>query len=158
MTANPYAPPSADLDAGGPSGSCEGTGAFDIGVCLSEAWAGTWANFPLRLFAFLTIGVLSLLSIVTVAGLILALPHLMFGSAYFFLRLHETSLSSALGAPIHDLSDALRTASARLYLEQRRDALRTLERSGALLLDTEPKKLPVALVNRYLEVKASGVL
>ena len=72
--------------------------------------------------------------------------------------LHETSLSAALETPIHDLSDALRTASVRLYLEQRRDALRMLERSGALLLDTEPSKLPVALVNRYLEVKASGVL
>ncbi len=56
------------------------------------------------------------------------------------------------------MSDALRTASVRLYLEQRRDALRMLEHAGALLLDTEPAKLPVALVNRYLEVKAAGVL
>ena len=41
---------------------------------------------------------------------------------------------------------------------QRRAGLRTLERSGALLLDTEPDALPIALVNRYLDIKAAGVL
>jgi uncharacterized protein (DUF58 family) len=72
--------------------------------------------------------------------------------------LRETALSEALEQPIDDLEAALRVASIRLYLEQRRAALRTLERSGALLLDSAPAELPVALVNRYLDIKAAGVL
>ncbi len=72
--------------------------------------------------------------------------------------LRETAVGAALRRPIEGLDDALRAASLRHYLEQRRDALRRLERCGALLLDAEPQALPVALVNRYLDVKAAGVL
>ena len=72
--------------------------------------------------------------------------------------LREVALADSLERPVADLAGALRVASIRLYLEQRKAALHTLERSGALLIDTEPKALPVALVNRYLEIKAAGVL
>jgi uncharacterized protein (DUF58 family) len=72
--------------------------------------------------------------------------------------LREAALGEALAQPIGDLDAALRVASIRLYLEQRSAALRTLERSGALLLDSEPDALPVALVNRYFDIKAAGIL
>lgn len=72
--------------------------------------------------------------------------------------LRESALGEALAAPIDDLDSALRVASIRHYLGQRAAALRTLERSGALLLDCEPAALPVALVNRYLDIKAAGIL
>ena len=72
--------------------------------------------------------------------------------------LRETAVEDALHQPIANLDDALRVASVRHSLEQRRDALRRLAGSGALFLDALPADLPVALVNRYLDVKAAGVL
>jgi hypothetical protein len=35
---------------------------------------------------------------------------------------------------------------------------RRLERHGAVCLDVEPDQLPIALVNRYIEIKRSGRL
>ena len=45
-----------------------------------------------------------------------------------------------------------------LYLDQRKRALRRLSHAGAILLDGRAAELPVALVNRYLDVKAAGRL
>ena len=89
MTENPYAPPTAELAGNEGFGSAAGTGDFDIGLCVSEAWAGTWANFPLWLGAGLVLTVLMMLSTLTVVGLLLAVPHLAFGATYFFLRMHD---------------------------------------------------------------------
>lgn len=72
--------------------------------------------------------------------------------------LRETALGDALHAPVTGLDDALRVASVHLYLEQRRRALHAVQRHGALLLDSEPQELPIALVNGYLDVKAAGLL
>lgn len=72
--------------------------------------------------------------------------------------LRESVLGATLRRPVKDLEDALRIASVHLYLEQRAATLSRLRHQGALLLDTEPAGLPIALVNRYLEVKAASVL
>lgn len=72
--------------------------------------------------------------------------------------LRETVLGATLRRPVDDLEDALRIASVHLYLEQRAATLRQLRHQGALLLDSEPAGLPIALVNRYLDVKAASVL
>ena len=72
--------------------------------------------------------------------------------------LREIALGEALRKPIGGLDDALRVASVRHHLEQRREALRPLAQRGALLLDSEPQGLPIALVNRYLDIKAAGLL
>ncbi len=72
--------------------------------------------------------------------------------------LREGVIDSALRRPVEQLEDALRVSAVHHYLEQRERTLRGLTRSGALLLESEPDELPVALVNRYLDVKSAGVL
>lgn len=72
--------------------------------------------------------------------------------------MREASLIAAAQAPIADLSDALRAASAARYLHQRRLAHSTLRQHRLLTLDVEPEALPATLVNRYLEIKRSGML
>jgi hypothetical protein len=90
MSDNPYAPPSADLGAerGGrqPLG---GRGDFDIGECLSDAWANTWANFPLWLGVGLVFIAAAAVSVVSVIGIVLVLPVLTWGVTYFGLRMHD---------------------------------------------------------------------
>ncbi len=72
--------------------------------------------------------------------------------------LREEGLAEALRAPVRRLEDATRVASVHLYLEQRKRALQQLGHAGAILLDGRAAELPVALVNRYLDVKAAGLL
>ena len=72
--------------------------------------------------------------------------------------MREASLLAAAQAPIADLSDALRAASAARYLHQRRLSHATLRQHRLLTLDVEPEALPATLVNRYLEIKRSGML
>jgi hypothetical protein len=87
MSENPYAPPQAEL--GGGAETALGTGDFDFGRCFSEAWARTWANFPL----WLGVGVVLLLASaavsITIVGIFLALPVLMWGGVAFFLKMHD---------------------------------------------------------------------
>jgi uncharacterized protein (DUF58 family) len=75
-----------------------------------------------------------------------------------FASLRETVLARALSARVRDLDAALTHAATAEYLRARRASFGRLERAGAMLLDVEPHELPLALVNRYLEVKRSGVL
>jgi uncharacterized protein (DUF58 family) len=69
----------------------------------------------------------------------------------------ERALSAALEAPVRDLDSALTIAATHQYLQARRRAHERLRKSGVLALDAEPQQLAVALVNGYLDVKASGV-
>jgi hypothetical protein len=95
MSENLYAPPQAELGAGS-SGEL-GTGDFEIGRCLSEAWARTWANFPLWLGAGV-VGVIAMAgSVITIIGIVLALPVLLWGGFRFCLRMYDG------GAAIGDL-------------------------------------------------------
>lgn len=72
--------------------------------------------------------------------------------------LREPAVTGALEEPIVTFEDALRTASAHHYLQQRRRAHDLVRGQGLHLLDVEPADLPVSLVNRYLDIKRSGVL
>jgi uncharacterized protein (DUF58 family) len=72
--------------------------------------------------------------------------------------LRETILDQTLGAEVNGFAAALRVAGAHDYLAQRRAAHERVRGTGALLIDVPPADLPVWLVNRYLEVKASGRL
>ena len=49
-------------------------------------------------------------------------------------------------------------AATAEYLQGRELAFRRLERGGAVCLDVEPAELPIALVNRYIDIKRSGRL
>jgi hypothetical protein len=87
MSDNLYAPPQAELGSGADAAS--GTGDIDLGRCLSDGWANTWANFPL----WLVVGLVGLLAtaaaVVTILGIVLAVPVLMWGGFVFFLRMHD---------------------------------------------------------------------
>jgi hypothetical protein len=88
MSDNSYAPPQADLGDGLPALS-EGAGDFDFGRAFSDAWANTWANFPLWLVAGVVWTLVTLLAIVTVIGAFLAFPVLLWGAFVFFLKMHD---------------------------------------------------------------------
>ena len=91
MSDNLYAPPQADLGTGAPPAI--GSGSFDIGRCLSEAWAATWANFPLWLGFGIVWVVVALLATITLIGIIAAVPVLVWGGYVFTLRMHDGGAS-----------------------------------------------------------------
>jgi uncharacterized protein (DUF58 family) len=70
-----------------------------------------------------------------------------------FASLRESILTRALVTRVDGFDRALTHAAAAEYLRQRDLAFRRMERAGALCLDVEPERLPVALVNRYFEIK-----
>ena len=70
-----------------------------------------------------------------------------------FASLREEILSRALVTRVDSLDRALTHAAAADYLRLRALAFKRMERGGALCLDVEPERLPIALVNRYLEIK-----
>lgn len=61
-------------------------------------------------------------------------------------------------AEVEDVDDAFAAAVAEDLLRDKAEALRLLSSRGALVLDVDPERLSVAAVNRYLEVKARGML
>jgi uncharacterized protein (DUF58 family) len=75
-----------------------------------------------------------------------------------FASLREAILSRALAARVDSFDRALTHAATAEYLERRELAFRRLERGGAVCLDVEPAELPIALVNRYIDIKRSGRL
>jgi uncharacterized protein (DUF58 family) len=75
-----------------------------------------------------------------------------------FASLRERLLARALDARVDNFDRALTHASAAQYLRARELAFRRLGSSGAICLDVEPQRLPVALVNRYQELKRAGRL
>ncbi|HEX5041732.1 MAG TPA: DUF58 domain-containing protein [Candidatus Polarisedimenticolaceae bacterium] len=72
--------------------------------------------------------------------------------------LRETVLEEALETPVASLPDALRVTAIHDYLAARRRAHQDLASHGVNLLDVRPSDLPIALVNRYLDIKAAGAL
>jgi len=72
--------------------------------------------------------------------------------------LQEAVLNQVAQQPVQGFDQALLLASTDIYLEQRRQAHQALKNFGVMMLDVEPAQLPVALVNRYLDIKLSGRL
>lgn len=72
--------------------------------------------------------------------------------------LREPALNAALTEPIQHLQDATRVGAVAGYLEERQRVYDSLRGRGILTLDCEPGELPVALVNKYMEIKRAGVL
>lgn len=72
--------------------------------------------------------------------------------------LHEQLFTALHEQPPADIDAAFLQAAAEDYLALRRRQLLRLRHAGVLVLDTEPGKLAIGLVNRYLEVKRSGRL
>ncbi len=72
--------------------------------------------------------------------------------------LRETGLDQLLDKPVDDFDGALGYAAAIDYRQARQTQLARLRAQGINVLDTDPPQLPVALVNRYWEMKRSGTI
>lgn len=72
--------------------------------------------------------------------------------------LREPSIEAACDGPVTDLPEALRVAAAHDYMAARKRAHDLVRGRGVQTLDVLPANLPVALVNRYLDIKRSGAL
>lgn len=75
-----------------------------------------------------------------------------------FASLREPALDEKLRETVQDLDSAVAHVAAVDYAQERLRALKRIERSGAMVMDVEPQKLPIALVNRYLDIKRAGRL
>lgn len=75
-----------------------------------------------------------------------------------FASLREAILSRALATRVDSFDRALTHAAVADYLHSRTRMFGKLQNLGAMCIDVEPQQLPMALVNRYLEIKRSGQL
>jgi uncharacterized protein (DUF58 family) len=72
--------------------------------------------------------------------------------------LRERVVGQLLSQPLTDGAAAIDVASAHLYEQSRRDAFTRLAARDALMLDAEPERLGIELVNRYHAVKRAGLI
>ena len=72
--------------------------------------------------------------------------------------LRERTIEEARNKPVEGFNDALRFAAAEQYDTERSEVMATLQGFGVLTLDVPAEELPVALANRYLDIKAAGRL
>ena len=70
--------------------------------------------------------------------------------------LRETEMEMRAVHPISNLQEALGYGALSHYEQQRSHLLRTLEARHVPTVDETADQLPVALANRYLDLKASG--
>jgi uncharacterized protein (DUF58 family) len=75
-----------------------------------------------------------------------------------FASLRESILARALTSRVDTFERALTHAATADYLRSRELAFKRLERGGAVCVDVEPDQLPMALVNRYTDIKRGGRL
>jgi uncharacterized protein (DUF58 family) len=91
-------------------------------------------------------------------GLMPALDLLRTRHLVVLASLREAILARALSARVDSFDRAVTHAAAADYLAQRSRIFRRIGASGVITLDVEPARLPIALVNRYLELKRGGRL
>jgi uncharacterized protein (DUF58 family) len=72
--------------------------------------------------------------------------------------LRERVVGELMSQPLGTIDGALDVASAHLYEQSRRDAFNRLAARDALMVDAEPPRLGIELVNRYNSVKRAGML
>ncbi len=72
--------------------------------------------------------------------------------------LREAILGRALSARVDSFDRAVTHAAAAEYLAMRERVFRRIGAAGVMALDVEPERLPITLVNRYLELKREGRL
>jgi len=97
----------------------------------------------------------------TVAGLERQLPYLR-GLArrhrLVVVLFENTGIRELLGGAAGRLEDVYVKATAEGLAHEKREVVRTLERHGIGALLTSPERLTTDAVNRYLQIKAQGVL
>ena len=72
--------------------------------------------------------------------------------------LQERSLQTLVSQPPNTLDDAVTCAATHLYLDERAALLAFLRSQRLQLVDATSQDLPLALVNRYLDIKKGGQL
>ena len=72
--------------------------------------------------------------------------------------LRERVVGELLSQPLTSGAAAIDIASAHLYEQSRRDAFNRLTARDALMVDAEPERLGIELVNRYHAVKRAGAI
>ena len=72
--------------------------------------------------------------------------------------LQERSLQTLVNQPPNTLDDAVTCAATHLYLDERAALLAFLRSQRLQLVDATSQDLPLALVNRYLDIKKGGQL
>ncbi|HAU14040.1 MAG TPA: hypothetical protein DCS92_10040 [Gammaproteobacteria bacterium] len=73
-------------------------------------------------------------------------------------NLEEPELHELLEKPIHQFRDALLYTGTKLYLERRQAITQSFNHSGIHTVNSTPQTMPVALINKYFEVKREGLL
>ena len=73
-------------------------------------------------------------------------------------NLREAILNEVTNEPVASFDQAIRYASTVDYLSQRSQNHKMLANSGAIALDVTAEELPIAVVNRYLDIKQSNLL
>jgi uncharacterized protein (DUF58 family) len=72
--------------------------------------------------------------------------------------LRERIVGELIAQPLATGDAAIDVASAHLYEQSRRDAFNRLAASDALMVDAEPERLGIELVNRYHAMKRAGLI
>lgn len=72
--------------------------------------------------------------------------------------LQEEVLREITDGAVEGFEDALKLAETHRHLAARRVVHEAARQQGTQVLDVRPRELPVALVNRYLQIKGSGLL
>ena len=72
--------------------------------------------------------------------------------------LREQAVEKLVRQPVDGFRESLRFVAAEAYLAERRGLLREIEGHGILTVDVPARELPVALANRYLEIKRAARL
>ena len=70
----------------------------------------------------------------------------------------ERIVGELIAQPLSSGNAALEVASAHLYEQSRRDAFQRLSTREVLMVDAEPERLGIELVNRYHAVKRAGMI
>jgi hypothetical protein len=73
-------------------------------------------------------------------------------------RLRERIVGELIRQPLVSGDASIDVASAHLYEQSRRDAFNRLATRDALMVDAEPERLGVELVNRYHAMKRAGLI
>jgi len=72
--------------------------------------------------------------------------------------LREGIVGELMNQPLASNDSALDVASAHLYEQARRDAFGRIAAQDSLIVDAEPQRLGIELVNRYHAVKRAGLI
>jgi uncharacterized protein (DUF58 family) len=72
--------------------------------------------------------------------------------------LRERIVGELMAQPLGSGDAAMDVASAHLYEQSRRDAFNRLAARNALMVDAEPERLGIELVNRYHAMKRAGMI